>query len=44
MVCQSTTDQWVARGGEFINEMFASSESEGILDGTMSEIGELVQC
>ena len=38
---QSTTDQWVARGGEFISEMFASSDSEGILDDTMSEIGEL---
>lgn len=38
---QKTTDQWVARGGEFISEMFASSESDGILDDTMKEIGEL---
>jgi hypothetical protein len=38
---QSTTDQWVARGGEFISEMFASSESDSVLNDTMSEIGEL---
>jgi len=32
---QKTTDQWVARGGEFISEMFASSESGSVLDDTM---------
>ena len=38
---QSTTDAWIQKGAGFVDEMFANNNSEGILSGTMSEIGEL---
>ena len=38
---QSTTDQWIQRGGEYINEMFASTETGDILSDTMGELSEL---
>jgi len=38
---QATTDEWVLKGKDMVNEMFVSSESGGILDGTMQEIGNL---
>jgi hypothetical protein len=38
---QATTDQWIERGGEYIKEMFASTETGDILSDTMGELGEL---
>jgi hypothetical protein len=38
---QSTTDQWIAKGGEYINEMFATTETSSVLDDTMKDIGDL---
>ncbi len=38
---QSTTDQWIQRGGEYINEMFATTETGSVLSDTMGELGEL---
>jgi hypothetical protein len=38
---QATTDEWIARGGEYINEMFATTETSSVLDDTMKDIGDL---
>jgi hypothetical protein len=38
---QSTTDEWIARGGEYINEMFATTETSSVLDDTMKDLGDL---
>jgi hypothetical protein len=38
---QATTDEWIARGGEYINEMFATTETSSVLDDTMKDLGDL---